>query len=179
MVIELIIGTMFGGKTTELIRRLDRCAYANQKTVLFSMDNRTDGYIVETHSGSKTAAVKVKGSQDVAEYLSSASAEVDVIGIDEVQFFDKGIVQLCHKLARQGKRVIVAGLDQDYKGEPFETTLLMVLESERVDKLTAVCVICGSEALRNYRLGDSSDRIMQGDSTEYLTLCRTCFIRRS
>lgn len=174
MVIELIIGTMFGGKTTELVSRLDRCSFARQRVVLFSMDNRKDGSLVETHSGSKTVAIKVESSKEVEEILGKIP-DVDVVGIDEIQFFDKGIVQVCHRLALKGVRVITAGLDQDYKGNPFETTLLMVAEAERVDKLTAVCIRCGRDALRNYRLGKSIERIVQGGGDQYIALCRECF----
>lgn len=130
---------------------------------------------METHSGSKSAAIKVLSSKDVEAELAIIRSDVDVVGIDEIQFFDRGIVQVCHMLALQGKRVIVAGLDQDYKGKAFETTLLMVPEAERIDKLLAICVECGGDALRNYRLGDSEDRVVQGGEEEYWALCRNCF----
>jgi len=151
--VEVICGSMFCGKTEELIRRLRRARIAKQKVQVFkpAIDNRYDHKKVTSHSGIDVDANPVQHSQDV---LSGLDKDTTVVGVDEVQFFDEGIVEVVEQLAEQGLRVIVTGLDMDFRGEPFGCMPQLMSRAEKVDKLQAICMICGGFASRTQRLVD-------------------------
>ncbi len=175
--IELICGSMFSGKTEELIRRLVRADIAKQKVQVFKpeLDQRYAANKVSSHSGSKHQAVVVK---ETAEIATLVEKDTNVVGIDEVQFFDWKVAELCEKLANEGRRVILAGLDLDFRGEPFGPMPLLMAQAEVVDKLQAICMTCGAPASRTQRL--INDRpanyndpvIMVGASEVYEARCR-------
>lgn len=173
--IEVICGSMFSGKTEELIRRLRRARIARQRIQVFkpAVDARWDPQAVVTHAQDRFEAVRVA---DSAELLRSVDDRTDVVGVDEVQFFDAGIVVALNRLANSGRRVIVAGLDQDYLGQPFEPMPQLMAIAEYVTKTLAVCVRCGAPANRSQRLlaGDGG-RVLVGASEAYEPRCRRCF----
>ena len=172
--IEVITGSMFSGKSEELIRRLRRAQIARQATQIFKpiIDNRYgQGHIV-SHSEMKMASENVAGS---AELLERVRPETEVVGIDEGQFFDTDLPAVCDDLARQGKRVIVAGLDQDYLGRPFEPMPQLLAIAEYITKTLAICVVCGGPANHTQRLVASSERVLVGASGMYEARCRHCF----
>ena len=149
--VEVITGSMFCGKTDELIRRLRRATIARQTVQVFKpvIDNRYAVEKVISHAGSDYDAVPIESSADI---LGRLRPDTTVIGIDEAQFFDMGLIQIVQQLADQGMRVIVAGLDSDFRGEPFGPMPLLMALAERVDKLHAICMICGEAASRTQRL---------------------------
>jgi len=149
--IEVICGSMFSGKTEELIRRLRRAQIARQKIQVFkpAIDLRYTDKAIASHNGLQENAIPVN---DSAELLAHLDATADVIAIDEVQFFDTSIVDVCNTLADQGKRVICAGLDMDFRGVPFGPIPQLLAIAERVEKLQAICVVCGAAASRTQRL---------------------------
>ena len=175
--IELVCGSMFSGKTEELIRRVKRAEIARQKVQVFkhALDTRYAQKKVASHSGVETKAVVVKEAADI---LKSVEPDTEVVAIDEVQFFDEPIIDVCQTLADQGKRVIAAGLDMDFRGEPFGPVPGLMAESELVDKLRAICVVCGAPASRTQRLIDGRPAayddpvIMVGASEVYEARCR-------
>lgn len=175
--IELICGSMFSGKTEELIRRVKRAEIARQKVQVFkpALDNRYKAEKVSSHSGSYYEATVV---QNVAEIAALIARDSDVVAIDEVQFFDWSVAELCERLANEGRRVILAGLDMDFRGEPFGPMPLLMAQAETVDKLQAICVICGAPASRTQRLIDGQPAnyddpvIMVGASEVYEARCR-------
>lgn len=175
--IELICGSMFSGKSEELIRRVRRAQFAKQKIAVFkpAIDNRYSEEAVVSHNGTSFQALPIPRSEDIFQYVD---AETDVIAIDEVQFFDEKIVQVVQKLADSGYRVIVAGLDQDFRGEPFGQMPALMAISELVTKLQAVCAVCGSPASRTQRLINGSPAsyddpiILVGASEAYEPRCR-------
>ncbi len=175
--VELVCGSMFSGKTEELIRRLVRAEIAKQHVQVFKpeLDQRYDSNKVSSHSGSKHQATVVKEAAEIADIVDK---ETDVIAIDEVQFFDWAIAELCDKLANEGRRVILAGLDMDFRGEPFGPMPLLMAQAEVVDKLQAICMTCGGPASRTQRLingrpADYDDPIiMVGASEVYEARCR-------
>lgn len=175
--IEVVVGPMYSGKSEELIRRLRRAQIARQKIQVFkpSIDDRYSIDEVVSHNGEKIKAIPVKNSDEIYKLLSN---DTEVIGIDEVQFFDDGIIDLCRRLADKGLRVIVAGLDMDFRGEPFGPTPNIMAIAEFVDKLTAVCVICGHPANRTQRLinGEPASynepTILVGAKESYEARCR-------
>ena len=171
--LEIIVGSMFSGKTEELLRRLRRSQIANQKVGLFkiSLDNRYSEQQVVSHDRSFMEAIQV----DQASEILIQSSEYEVIGIDEVQFFDDNIIEVSQELARQGKRVIMAGLDMDSSGRPFGSVPELMAVSEYVTKLHAICQQCGSLATHSYRLLASRDQILLGASEQYEARCRVCF----
>jgi thymidine kinase len=172
--IEVITGSMFSGKSEELIRRLRRAQIARQSVQIFKplVDNRySKGHIV-SHSDMKLASEDVASSR---ELLSRVREETDVVGIDEGQFFDGGLPAACNALADLGKRVIVAGLDQDYLGRPFEPMPQLLAVAEYITKTLAICVVCGEPANHTQRLVASSDRVLVGASGVYEARCRRCF----
>lgn len=174
--IELITGTMFGGKSTELVRRLERSLIAGQRTIAFSRDSRFNTDSITTHSGRSIDAIFVEGVTDIEKYLT-LHPDTKVIGIDEVQFFDRSLSDLCHNLALKGMRVICAGLDQDYNGIPFETTTALMVEAEEVIKMPAICTSCGAPAIRNHLKIEQKDRIIEGAEESYEALCRFCYVK--
>lgn len=173
--IEVVCGSMFSGKTEELLRRMKRARLARQAVQLFKprVDDRYDAVKVVSHEGIGADAIPVGSA---AELLLRAAADVRVVGIDEVQFFDEGIVRAAEELAGRGVRVIAAGLDQDYRGQPFGPMPLLVCVAEYVTKLHAVCARCGAEASRSQRLIAAEGRLFVGGAAAYEARCRRCFV---
>jgi thymidine kinase len=151
--LEIITGSMFCGKTDELIRRLRRATIARQKVQVFkpAIDNRYAVEKVTSHAGSEFDALPIRTAREILDYLNK---DTTVIAVDECQFFDATIIDICRKLADQGLRVIVAGLDTDFRGEPFGPMPVLMAQAERVDKLHAICMVCGESAARTQRLVD-------------------------
>ncbi len=172
--IEVITGSMFSGKSEELIRRLRRAQIARQKVQIFKpgVDTRfADDHIV-SHSEMRIPSQNVRSS---AELLALVEPDTEVVGIDEGQFFDQELPGVCTELANRGKRVIVAGLDQDYLGKPFEPMPHLLAIAEYVTKTRAICVVCGNPASFTQRLVASSDRVLLGAQGTYEARCRRCF----
>jgi len=174
--VEVICGSMFSGKTEELIRRIKRARFARQRVVLFKprVDNRYDEVKVVTHEGVDADAVPVA---DARELLARVPAYAAVVGIDEVQFFGDDIVAAADGLADRGARVIVAGLDQDYLGVPFGPVPRLLAIAEYVTKLHAVCTQCGAPATRSQRVVASEGQLFVGGAAAYEARCRRCFTR--
>lgn len=168
--IEVITGCMFSGKTEELIRRLRRAEIAKQKIMVFkpSIDSRYSKDKIVSHNYSQMNSTIVNNASEILDAAKSAN----VIGIDEAQFFDNNIVNICNNLADSGKRVIVAGLDMDYKGEPFGPMPLLLAVSEYITKTLAICMVCGNPADRTQRIFPSSERVLVGASEYYEARCR-------
>lgn len=175
--VEVIAGPMFSGKSEALIGRLFRARLAKQKVQVFkpSIDNRYAHGQIVSHSELSLEAQVVSDSQELAKQLLS---ETQVVGVDEAQFFDEGIVDLLQRLADQGKRVVVAGLDLDYTGKPFEVMSHLLALSEYVSKTLAVCVQCGAPASRSQRLVAADSRVVIGASDAYEARCRHCHTPR-
>ena len=171
--IEVICGSMFSGKTEELIRRLNRAIIANQKMLLFKplIDNRYHEENVVSHKGSSLTAVPVENS---AAILSLVTDEM-VVAIDEAQFFDEGLVEVCNQLARQGVRVVIAGLDMDYMGVPFGPMPKLLCIAEYVTKVHAICLSCGNLAQFSHRTANESGQVLVGAVEKYQPLCRACY----
>jgi thymidine kinase len=171
--IEVICGSMFSGKTEELIRRLRRAQIARQRVAIFKpkIDNRYSLTDLVSHSEQKIPSTVV----DTSEQILLFSSDADVIGIDEAQFFDHYVVDVCQKLAHEGKRVIVAGLDTDYRGQPFEPIPQLLAVAEYITKTLAICVKCGAPANRTQRISGNSDRVLVGAVEHYEARCRKCF----
>ncbi|CAN5831333.1 thymidine kinase [soil metagenome] len=178
--LELICGSMFSGKTEELLRRIRRAEIARKKVQVFKpqVDFRYGVERVAAHSGAARDQVIVIAS--AAEILNHVEPDTEVVAIDEIQFFDWAIADVCTHLADQGRRVLAAGLDQDFRGEPFGPLPLLMALAERVDKLHAICVCCGASASRTQRLIDNRPAryddpiILVGGSESYEARCRTC-----
>ena len=178
--IECICGSMFSGKSEELLRRIKRGIIAKQKVLLFkpSIDNRYEENMVSTHNGNSYESVNIDKAEQIYDYI--IDKKYDIIGIDEVQFFDEKIVEVINKLADDGIRVIVAGLDMDFKAEPFHPMPEIMAVSEMVTKLHAVCNKCGKEASRSQRLIDGEPAryddpiVVIGASESYEARCRHC-----
>ncbi len=171
--IEVICGSMFSGKTEELLRRLKRAKIAKQRVEIFkpTIDVRYSEEEVVSHDKNSILSTPVDSSGNILLY----SEEVDVVGIDEAQFFDKGLVDVCNSLANKGIRVIVAGLDMDYKGEPFGSVPALCAIADEVTKVHAVCVRCGAPAYISHRLIDNDKRVLLGENEEYEPVCRICY----
>jgi len=175
--VEVVCGSMFSGKTDELIRRLRRATIARQKVQVFkpAIDNRYDVEKVSSHAGSTFAAIPVGKAADI---LMKLDADTTVVGVDEAQFFDAEIVSLVQRLAEGGMRVIVAGLDTDFRAEPFGSMPVLMSIAERVDKLQAICMVCGEPACRTQRLvngkpaGYHDPVIIVGAAEMYEARCR-------
>jgi len=172
--IEVITGSMFSGKSEELIRRVRRAQIARQKVQLFKprLDARFSESEIVSHSEMKLPSQVVERA---AEILPLVAVDTDVVGIDEGQFFDATLVEVVNALADRGIRVIVAGLDQDYMGRPFEPMPQLLAIAEYVDKTLAICMRCGAPANRSQRLVTSTDRVVVGGSEQYEARCRRCF----
>ncbi|MFO0748971.1 MAG: thymidine kinase [Myxococcota bacterium] len=172
--IEVICGPMFSGKTEELIRRLRRARIARQRIQVFkpALDARFGTDAVVSHTQDRFDAKVLSGSADL---LKAVDDRTDVVGVDEVQFFDPGIVEVLETLANRGVRVIAAGLDQDYLGRPFEPMPQIMAVAEVVTKTLAVCVRCGAPAGRSQRLTSSEGRVLVGAAESYEPRCRRCF----
>jgi thymidine kinase len=172
--IEVITGSMFSGKSEELIRRLRRAQIARQKVQIFKpiLDDRFSEDHIVSHSDMRIASQNVGNS---AELVRCVDEDTEVVGIDEGQFFDADLPAACNALADQGRRVIVAGLDQDYLGRPFEPMPQLLAIAEYITKTLAICVVCGEPANHTQRLVASSDRVLVGASGLYEARCRHCF----
>ena len=177
--LEVICGCMFAGKTEELIRRIKVLEFAKKKIIVFKpkIDNRYSDTQVVSHAGSSVESVVISDAKEILDYVKE---DTEVVAIDEVQFFDEDIIEICDMLAFQGKRVMVAGLDTDFRGEPFSVMPQLITRAEFVTKLTAVCVQCGAPATRTQRLingkpADFSDPIiLVGQKESYEPRCRHC-----
>lgn len=173
--VEVICGSMFSGKTEELLRRLKRAKIAQQKVEIFKpmVDVRYSDTEVVSHDANAIHSTPVESSGNIL----LLSSNVEVVGIDEAQFFDKGLVDVCHKLASQGIRVIVAGLDMDFKGVPFGPIPGLLATAEYVTKVHAICMRCGDLANFSHRLSDDDKLVVLGEKNEYEPLCRGCFTK--
>ena len=171
--IEVVCGSMFSGKTEELIRRMKRAQFAKQRVEIFkpAIDVRYSVEDVVSHDHNAITSTPVDSSGNI---LLMAN-DVDVVGIDEAQFFDMGIVDVCTELAKRGMRVIVAGLDMDYKGVPFGPMPALMAIAEDVYKTHAICVHCGDLAYVSHRLVDSDKRVLLGETEKYEPICRACW----
>lgn len=167
---EVIAGCMFSGKTEELIRRLRRAQIAKLNVKIFKpeIDNRYSTDNIVSHSEQSLPSIMIKNSEE----LFMQAQDADVIGIDEAQFFDSGLVQVCEELIKHGKRVIVAGLDMDYRGIPFEPIPQLLARAEYITKTLAICMVCGNPANMTQRKIISSDRVLVGASDSYEARCR-------
>ena len=175
--IEVICGSMFSGKTEELIRRLRRAEFAHQKVEIFkpSIDVRYSDEEVVSHNSTTIRSTPVDSPLNILMLAS----DVDVVGIDEAQFFDKSIVDVCRTLAESGVRVIVAGLDMDYLGKPFGPMPDLMATAEYVTKVHAICVRCGNLAHHSHRLAKNDALVMLGEKDTYEPICRHCFAELS
>jgi thymidine kinase len=177
--IEVVCGPMFAGKSEELIRRIKRLEYAKKKTVVFkpAIDNRYSNDEVVSHSNIKTKSIAIRQAKEILDYIDSTTF---AIAVDEVQFLDKDIIEVSQKLALKGIRVILAGLDTDFRGEPFTITASLMTIAEDVTKLTAICVVCGAPATKTQRILNGKpaayhDPIIKvGASEAYEPRCRHC-----
>jgi thymidine kinase len=175
--VEVITGPMFSGKSEELIRRLKRARIARQQVACFKpdIDLRYHRSAIASHSAQTHEAVTVTNVARLREELYSLLPEVEVIGIDEAQFFDQAIVQLTVELVHLGKRIILAGLDTTFTGDPFGPIPALMAISDEVTKLSAVCIVCGAPAIHTQRLGASRELVVVGAAGVYEARCRACF----
>lgn len=171
--VEVVCGSMFSGKTEELIRRLRRARIARQSVALFkpALDTRYDAAAVVSHDATAMPGEVVHAADQILLLVGDA----DVVGIDEAQFFGTELVGVVERLARDGRRVVVAGLDQDYLGQPFEPVPQLMAVAEHVTKLHAVCVRCGAPANHSQRIVPAEARVLVGEKEAYEPRCRTCF----
>ena len=171
--IEVVCGSMFSGKTEELIRRLRRAQFARQKVEIFkpAIDVRDSEEDVVSHDQKHIMSTPIDSSASIL----LLSSDCDVVGIDEAQFFDMGLVEVCNELANRGIRVIVAGLDMDFKGIPFGPMPALCAIADDVTKVHAICVKCGNLAYVSHRKVEGSQRVLLGETTEYEPLCRECY----
>jgi thymidine kinase len=171
--IEVICGSMFSGKTEELIRRIRRAQIAKMDTIIFKpkVDDRYSPEHIVSHNQMKLNSEIVETSDEIL----TKSQKAEVVAIDEAQFFDEDIVEICKILAKQKKRVIVAGLDTDYRGEPFGPMPNLICEADYVDKLRAICVKCGNPATYTQRTSKDSERVVIGETDIYEARCRNCY----
>lgn len=171
--IEVVCGSMFSGKTEELIRRMRRAKFARQKVEIFkpAMDTRYSEDDVVSHDRHSIKSTPIESSAEILQL----SSDIDVVGIDEAQFLDNGIVDVCNTLANRGVRVIVAGLDMDYQGVPFGPIPALCAIADEVAKVHAICVKCGALAYVSHRIVDNDRRVLLGETGEYEPLCRDCY----
>ncbi|WP_324672883.1 thymidine kinase [Hymenobacter sp. GOD-10R] len=172
--IEVVCGSMFSGKTEELIRRLNRAKIARQRVEIFkpALDKRYHELDVVSHNANSIRSTPVALAQEILLLASGC----DVVGIDEAQFFDESLLEVCSQLANRGTRVIVAGLDMDYTGKPFGPMPALMAVAEFVTKVHAVCVCCGELAAYSFRIAASEDKILLGETDSYEARCRPCFL---
>ncbi|MBI1287030.1 MAG: thymidine kinase [Flavobacteriales bacterium] len=171
--IEVICGSMFSGKTEELIRRLKRAQFAKQKVEIFkpSVDTRYDENEVVSHDANAIHSTPVPNSSNILILAD----DVDVVGVDEAQFFDMGLVDVCNQLANSGVRVIIAGLDMDYRGKPFGPIPGLMATAEYVTKVHAICMKCGELANHSHRFLQQDGLVVLGEKESYEPLCRSCY----
>ena len=173
--IEVVCGSMFSGKTEELIRRMRRAQFARQKVEIFkpSIDTRYSEEEVVSHDRNAIPSTPI----DASAQILLLATDIDVVGIDEAQCFDEGLVDVCNELANRGVRVIVAGLDMDYKGVPFGPIPSLCAIADEVTKVHAICVRCGALAYVSHRKISNDRRVLLGETDEYEPLCRECYQR--
>lgn len=173
--IEVICGSMFSGKTEELIRRLKRAQFAKQKVEIFkpAIDVRYSDVDVVSHDDNSIRSTPIDSPRNIL----LLATDVDVVGIDEAQFLDESLYEVCNQLANRGIRVIVAGLDMDYKGEPFGPMPKLMAVAEDVTKVHAICVKCGSLAQYSHRLTNTDRLVLLGETDLYEPLCRSCYLK--
>ena len=171
--IEVICGSMFSGKTEELIRRLKRAKFARQKVEIFkpALDTRYSEQEVVSHDSNHILSTPIESSTSILLLAS----DCDVVGIDEAQFFDNDIVEVCNELARRGTRVIIAGLDMDFRCQPFGPMPSLMALADEVTKVHAICVRCGNLAYVSHRLVSNDKQVLLGEKMEYEPLCRECY----
>ncbi len=171
--IEVVCGSMFSGKTEELIRRMRRAEFAKQRVEIFkpAIDTRYSEEDVVSHDQHAIPSTPIDSSASIL----LLSSDIDVVGIDEAQFFDMGIVDVCNELANRGMRVIVAGLDMDFRGVPFGPMPALCAIADDVTKVHAICVKCGNLAYVSHRIVDDDRRVLLGETQEYEPLCRECY----
>ena len=171
--IEVVCGSMFSGKTEELIRRMKRAEFARQKVEIFkpALDTRYSEEEVVSHDSNHILSTPIESSASIL----LLATDVDVVGIDEAQFFDDELVTVCNELASRGTRVIVAGLDMDYMGKPFGPMPALMAIADEVTKVHAICVRCGSLAYVSHRTVESDKLVLLGEKAEYEPLCRECY----
>ncbi len=171
--VEVVCGSMFSGKTEELIRRLKRAQIAKLKVEIFkpALDKRYSETKVVSHNANAIVSLPVKSSDEILKHID----EVDVVGIDEAQFFDEGITEVCETLANKGVRVIVAGLDMDFQGNPFGPMPTLIAKAEFVTKVHAICMKCGNLAQFSHRISNEKDVVELGEKDKYQPLCRSCY----
>ncbi len=171
--IEVICGSMFSGKTEELIRRLKRAKFAKQKIEIFkpAIDTRYSEEEVVSHDSNSIVSTPLDSSASIL----LLSSDIDVVGIDEAQFFDMGLVDVCNRLADNGVRVIIAGLDMDFRGVPFGPMPGLMAIADDVTKVHAICVKCGDLAMYSHRKVNDEKRVLLGETQEYEPLCRHCY----
>ena len=171
--IEVVCGSMFSGKTEELIRRMRRAEFARQKVEIFkpAIDTRYSEEDVVSHDQHAIPSTPIDSSASIL----LLSSDIDVVGIDEAQFFDMGLVDVCNELANRGVRVIVAGLDMDFRGHPFGPMPALCAIADDVTKVHAICVKCGNLAYVSHRMVDDERRVLLGETQEYEPLCRECY----
>ena len=171
--IEVICGPMFSGKTEELIRRLVRAQIAKQKVTILkpSLDNRYSEDFIVSHNQRKIKSIAINNIKDI-EKLSKNS---DVVGIDEAQFFDTNLISICKKLAKNGKRVVIAGLEKDYQAVPFGPMPQLLVDAEFVTKVNAICMQCGDPANFSQRITEEKNQVVIGEIDKYEARCRKCF----
>lgn len=171
--IEVVCGSMFSGKTEELIRRLKRAKFARQRVEIYkpAIDTRYSDEEVVSHDSNSILSTPVDSPTSILLLASDA----DVVGIDEAQFFDNSLVDVCNELANRGKRVILAGLDMDFKGQPFGPMPALMAIAEDVTKVHAICVKCGSLAHISHRIVKGEKQVLLGEKDEYEPLCRECY----
>ncbi len=172
--IEVICGSMFSGKTEELIRRLKRAEFAKLKTAVFKpqLDVRYDNKHVVSHDSNTIVSTPVASPSEILDLANDS----EVVAIDEAQFFNTNLVDVCNKLANQGKRVIIAGLDMDFLGKPFGAMPKILAIAEHITKVHAICIDCGEIANHSFRLNKNKDLVQLGQKDEYKPLCRQCFV---
>lgn len=171
--IEVICGSMFSGKTEELIRRLKRAQIAKQKVEIFKpvIDVRYHETDVVSHDSNIISSTPVESSNNILLLAN----DVEVVGIDEAQFFDESLAEVCNQLANRGIRVIVAGLDMDFQGKPFGPIPALMAAAEYVTKVHAICMLCGSLAQFSHRVAEDKQRVLLGEKDSYQPLCRSCY----
>ena len=180
--IEVVCGSMFSGKTEELIRRIKRATFARQRVVIFKpqIDTRYSEEEVVSHDRNAVMSVPLSTSAEILNYLSSHTAstdgyDIDVVGIDEAQFFGMDLVAVCNQLANNGVRVIIAGLDMDFQCTPFGPIPALCAVADEVTKVHAICVKCGALAYVSHRLVHDQNQVLIGEQAEYEPLCRECY----
>ena len=175
--IEVVCGSMFSGKTEELLKRLSRAQLAKLNVVVFKpiIDSRYDKNNIVSHNKNKMNCIAIQNADEILSYIKN----IDVIGIDEAQFFDVNLINVCNMIANKGKRVIIAGLDMDFLGAPFGIMPTLLAIAERITKLNAICFECGDLANYSFRKNKKKNLIEIGDTKEYQALCRLCFQKKT